>query len=427
MEYLKIENKGLLDMRLVYLMGGTTKDDDVYKIGEFGSGLKYTFAYLLRNNIMFKVFIDGKELKVTTKHENIRDKDFNIIYINGQQTSITTKMGKEWKAWMIVRELYANAMDEEGGSYNIVQEIKPEKGKTVFYIQNTGEIKNVVDNWKKYFIHELEPIQDDDEFAIYEGDNQSLKIYKNGFLIKEYENRKSVFNYDIKTAVINELREYNDVPSAEIREIMPKWNTNTIDIFLNNISDDYYEGTMDYSWSFSEKFGKNWKEAIGDAKIIDYKTYERLEDKHPEIKNEILKKIPTNLYKALRKDLPGISMLRASDKVNSFYESYSDKFNDKIKKCLTILESVGYFIDPELKVLTGVFGDFEKQGSINFDNKEIHLSQDLESLSDIELIYVLIEENEHYKTGFRDCSRNFQEHFIKLYTNILLKTNQKHP
>lgn len=35
MKYLKIQNKGLLDIRLVALMGGTTKADNQYKIGQF--------------------------------------------------------------------------------------------------------------------------------------------------------------------------------------------------------------------------------------------------------------------------------------------------------------------------------------------------------------------------------------------------------
>ena len=57
MRYLKIQNNGLLDIRLVALMGGTTKSKDTFKIGQFGTGLKYTLAFLYRNNIDFKVFV----------------------------------------------------------------------------------------------------------------------------------------------------------------------------------------------------------------------------------------------------------------------------------------------------------------------------------------------------------------------------------
>lgn len=52
---------------------------------------------------------------------------------------------------------------------------------------------------------------------------------------------------------------------------------------------------------------------------------------------------------------------------------------------------------------------------------DIRLNQDFENSSDSDLIVALIEENEHYKTGFEDETRAFQTHFIKLYSNLLLK------
>jgi len=40
MQYLKIQNSGLLPEELLYLMGGTTKTEDEYKIGKFGTGCR---------------------------------------------------------------------------------------------------------------------------------------------------------------------------------------------------------------------------------------------------------------------------------------------------------------------------------------------------------------------------------------------------
>jgi len=110
MKYLKITNNGELDIRLVALMGGTTKANDKYKIGQFGTGLKYTLAFLYRNNLDFKIFVGEQEVKLHTEKEEIRGETFEIICINGQRTSITTKMGEDWEAWMIVRELWCNAL-----------------------------------------------------------------------------------------------------------------------------------------------------------------------------------------------------------------------------------------------------------------------------------------------------------------------------
>jgi len=418
MKYLKIKNDGLLDSRLIYLMGGTTKANDHYKIGQFGTGIKYVLAWLLRNNIFFKIFIGGKELVISTKTEIIRDTEFNVIYINNERTSITTNMGLNWKAWMIIREIWCNALDEENGSYCETEEVLPEENSTEFYIQLTGEIKDVFDNWTKYFISQ-QPLQNERDFAIYHG-GETLRLYKNGILIKEIENYKTVFAYDIKNANINELREFNGTASNEIVRIFPFLNKACIDILLNNIK-GCYEETMNYDWYGIPAYGDQWKEAIGAAKFIDYDSYDKLIVRQPKLAEEPIIQVPKGLFKELIKHFPSVSILRVSDKVNTFYETSSYLFNEKIQICIKILESCNYFLDKDLKIITGMFGNSLTQGSINFDSKEIRLSEDLEHLSDIELIYVLIEENEHYRTSFDDCSREFQTHFLKLYTNMLLK------
>lgn len=98
-KYLKISNQGELDIRLVALMGGTTKSNDKYKIGQFGTGLKYTLAWLFRNNLDFKIYTGETVVDVKTESEEIREENFDIICINSQRTSITAGMGMDWKAW----------------------------------------------------------------------------------------------------------------------------------------------------------------------------------------------------------------------------------------------------------------------------------------------------------------------------------------
>jgi hypothetical protein len=122
MKYLKIQNDGVLDIRLVALMGGTTKANDKFKIGQFGTGLKYTLAFLFRNNLDFKIFAGNDEINIYTENETIKEDLFEIICINGNRTSITTKMGAEWSAWMIIRELWCNALDEGGSIKDVVSQ-----------------------------------------------------------------------------------------------------------------------------------------------------------------------------------------------------------------------------------------------------------------------------------------------------------------
>lgn len=54
MNYLKISNKGLLDVEALTLLGASSKRGDNTKIGMFGSGNKFSLAYLLRNNYNIK-------------------------------------------------------------------------------------------------------------------------------------------------------------------------------------------------------------------------------------------------------------------------------------------------------------------------------------------------------------------------------------
>ena len=420
MKYLKITNIGLLDIRLVHLMGGTTKSNDEFKIGQFGTGLKYAMAFMLRNNIDFRIFIDEKEIKLSTVQETIRDTVFEIIFIDGERTSITTNMGLDWEAWMIIRELWCNALDEIDPNFSIVDIITPSKGLTEYYIQLVPDIKEVFDNWTKYFIHCEIPLMDTEEFAIYKG-GDSLRCYKNGVLIKEITGQKAIFSYDFKNTPLNELREMRYSPGTEICDVIPHLNKEIAEMMIENISGDYYESTLDFSDSWHDRFGDGWKEAVGNAKFCSDKTYEKIVDKWPEIANEAIVIVPSLFYKAISKYFPHVSITRASDKLHEFFETYSDKLTDKIKKCKDLLESVGYFIDPNLKIITGVFGNKEIWAQISFDDKEIRLNQDLENMSDSDLIVALIEENEHFKTHFSDCTRAFQTHLLKLYSNILLK------
>ena len=64
MKYLKIQNKGELDIRLVALMGGSTKTNDRYKIGKFGTGLKYTLAFLFRKIFQSKLKENGWSIAI---------------------------------------------------------------------------------------------------------------------------------------------------------------------------------------------------------------------------------------------------------------------------------------------------------------------------------------------------------------------------
>lgn len=422
MKYLKIQNDGELDIRLVALMGGTTKASDKYKIGQFGTGLKYTLAFLYRNNLDFKILVGEEEVKLHTEKEEIRGEVFEIICINGQRTSITTKMGEDWLAWMIVRELWCNALDEGGAHRDETEDISGEHGKTTFFIQIDRQIQDVLKCWNKYFIHGQEPIWGNDTYKLYPAGDH-LTLYKQGVLIYESQNYKSVFSYDVANADINELREFKGSVSCEIFMALRMADEKACEYFLENITDGHYEGNeMDYNWYTS--WGDNWKKVIGSGKLIHQKALDEIKARggNPDISKLIV--VPKNLFKALTKQFEGIGALRIASKSGDFYETFSEETESKIKQGLTILESCDYPMHPELKFVYGFFEDKRIQAQVKLDEKVILVSNALIQQPLFLIVAMLIEENEHFNTGMNDHTREFQQHFINLYTRQLLARHE---
>lgn len=430
MEYLKISNKGELDIRLVELMGGTTKSKDKYKIGQFGTGLKYTLSWLIRNNLVFELWIGDKKVDIETKDETIRNEQFQIVYINGNRTSLTTSMGQEWEAWMIVREIWCNALDEEDNKNEVVRETEGRKGYTTFFIQNTGDIKEVVENWKDYFLHDIEPLQDHTDFAVYNRIGKGMRLYKNGVLIHKDETKdNTVFSYDIKTAQINEMREYRGAARNDVPDIIARLDKKNAIYFLDNVEESY-EKEYEYDNFWNKSFTQEWREAIGNAKLIDRSSYNNLKERGiiNQENSASYVPLPKSLFKALTSKFEGVSAVRTADKVNSFLEIPNDETEEilkqKIEEGLKLLSARGYNISEDLKFKYGVFGDKRIVAQIHREDKEILIGERLSSMNAADVAATIIEENEHYVTGLGDCSREFQQHFIDLYTSELIKDKE---
>jgi hypothetical protein len=310
-------------------MGGTTKSNNDYKIGQFGTGLKYTLAFLFRNNLDFKIFVGKKEVQISTEKELICGEVFEIICINGNRTSITTKMGEDWAAWMIVRELWCNALDEGGAKRDLVEgELEGEEETTTFYIQEDLQIRNVLKDWNKYFIHDAEVISENENYKLYPAGNR-LCIYKQGVLIFEHPEDKGLFSYDIANASINELRQFQETPSMHIAYALGGANENAITYLLNNITDDCFEGKMDFDWYRS--YGENWKKVIGNAKIIYPEVLKEIEARgnFPDRAGLII--IPKSLHKFLSKQFDNISAVYVASKTGGFVEHFDEVIDNKIK------------------------------------------------------------------------------------------------
>jgi len=88
------------------------------------------------------------------------------------------------------------------------------------------------------------------------------------------------------------------------------------------------------------------------------------------------------------------------------------------------LEACNYNLHPDLEFLYGYFEDKRVLANVSMKEKVIRVSLAMvqKPLSDI--VAMLIEENEHFMTGMDDHTREFQQHFINLYTKQLLANNK---
>jgi len=122
------QNPGLIDLRAVQIMGLNAKETK-NPIGQFGTGLKYAIAVLLRGGCKVSIWQGETEFRFVTRKENFRGKDFQFVYMrkgaadssdaifSEKPLGFTLELGKHWEPWMAIRELESNVRDEGGKSF----------------------------------------------------------------------------------------------------------------------------------------------------------------------------------------------------------------------------------------------------------------------------------------------------------------------
>jgi len=123
------ETPTLLDLRSLTVMGLSAKPDSHNPIGMFGTGLKYSVASILRMGGEITICVGQEEYFFRLEDAEFRGQDYQQIVMlqkpmfTGFDAKIvqtlpyTTAYGRNWKPWMVVRELESNTRDEAGRSF----------------------------------------------------------------------------------------------------------------------------------------------------------------------------------------------------------------------------------------------------------------------------------------------------------------------
>lgn len=203
-----IKNRGKIVPQDIILLGSSTKRGDDTKIGQFGSGSKFALSWLLRNDCKPLIFSGKDPISIETRMVEHRGHPRDVIYVAGENTNITTEFGLKWTAWMALRELISNAVDEGDEQVEVIYAGNGLDSflddNTTIFIPLSDNIKDVMDNYKHYFAFERKPD--------YIGRNGCIYVKDTIGLMNIY--RKGIRCYD---AIINSPVDFN-LADADITE-----------------------------------------------------------------------------------------------------------------------------------------------------------------------------------------------------------------
>lgn len=439
-KYILIQNDGEIETNSFELIGASTKRNDSAKIGFFGSGLKYSVAYMMRNKIEFKIFSGQQELVFTTMPEKLKEQVFDRICINGNPTSYTVTMGPTWtEDWFVLREIYCNALDES--NCQMVREtenVNAVAGKTRIYIEATEKLKVVVDNWDAYFSTEREPLLNVEKaYTTFLGDTVNRQtahiyrktegvIYRKG--IRVGVDARTIYDYGFDYVHINEDRTAKNLHALPyvFADIMAKFpNEGYVVSILRSGSDEMpcheYRalGTTKPDGAFSSQ----WIEFSKNYFLVLAEKSGKYADDIARTKKEVLL-MPQYFAKELKKQLPQTTILglgRTIGDVGMTDVDTTPKMDYLLKDVVKALKEMKYEVPYDISIVQ--FDDDETLGSADLKTKHIYLSDKIFDMGRREIAITIMEEVEHIVSGKGDETRAFQNHLFSSWLRTMEDSN----
>lgn len=423
MRYIRIINSGEIEPQALHLVGASSKRGDSTKIGQFGSGNKYALAYLLRNNYGVKIFSGLNEISVETKPEMFREQEFNVLFINGEKTSITSEMGKNWKFWQAIREIYCNAIDEGGHSIDLVQSIEPKQGVSQFYIDNKGEALEFMLNFNNYFAMNKRVLFECADGRILEKTGTEANLYRKG--IKCFNSTKtSVYDYDFSEVAINEDRiaMYSWTLEEKMWSLIYQCTDKEVirQVLCSCANSDFMEsGVSDYSALNSSCVSKEFMEVMQDLKVAPKGMSGLLTP--DEMGSTVI--LPSKVFESVRgllKDDNVAARFKLSSRGAIFRQIERTLLHEEtIRKAMDFLSEAQFEIPYE--ILLCQFDEKDIMGCA-YEGK-IYVSDICMEKGVAEVVNTIIEEYIHLKYDCEDKTRKMQTAIITEFISYMQKVN----
>lgn len=425
-QFLKIQSSGEIEIEAFTLIGASSKRGDETKIGYYGSGLKYSIASMLRNGIEFKIFRGKNEIIFDVVEKDFRSEKYSAISVNGKETSLTTTMGgKDWDiAFAPIREIYSNALDEdESALLESTYDCIGCTGTTTFYIEKTEEVKHFYENFTQYFCDKNPNVLASNKYvSIYpKTDDGGIRLFRKGILCYHNKREQSLFSYNSPDFQINESRVLTANYSAKVI-IARGWkmvqNKALIKELLNGMqggNSGRYEHGFDFSY---DQFSNEWFEVCKNMRFVPAEMLTFCKPK--DLDGRMI--LPKSLLLPLFRQFDSLDILGMTDKKGGadfiIEDEPSEILVNKVIDALAILQSSRY--KHRIQNIDIVYAVFvaENVRGLASDGKII-LSTKLDSEDVPYIAKIIIEENEHNRSGFGDETRDFQNHLFKLYYDQL--------
>ena len=416
--YVRIANTGEIDSKAFTLIGATNKRG-TNKIGYFGSGLKYALAVLLRDEIKFRVFSGTKEIKFTKKVSSFRGVPIQIIHVDGKATNMTTDMGPDWLTWFAVRELYCNALDEGECNLGISNAPTGEVGKTIVYVEFNPEIKDLFNNWDRYFSNKRKDVvlkinDSNQDSVIFSGRPSELVLYRRGVQVHEQKTQKSLFHYDLSWIKINESRVASDMwqVQTKIPELLAHHATlDMISEIFNNYSKSF---EADLYWNYATpKFNDFWLQAINNRSLVRHDMSGFFVEQI--ISGEALV-LPSVLVSALKTYFPQIKVLgKVHNEDRGYVIGITEKQQIMLDNVLAFFKRGDIVIEHPVQIFA-----FENKRILGEAKDGKILLSPLAFLDGRRtLARVVLEEAAHLESGMPDETRGFQNYLFGQILNLL--------
>lgn len=401
------------------LMGASTKGADDTRIGFFGTGLKYSIAVLFREGIEFGASIAGEEISFELADVEMGGETFQEILLNGQATSLTTRMGTRWEVWHAIREIWQNTVDEGGV---IMMHCQPEEipdWGTSFWIEQDDKVQAVVNRWGEYFADNFDGVRRLSHLERCPAYMKGMRVTQIGDDDDLETESLSMFSYHFtENVMLNEMRLMPDY-TLEGRVYLGMSRHYSVDDWKWFLTHPEKPHTLEW-----ELFGEKGRipysnEALEEA-LREYRIYpENYRDTVPSYPYPL--KVSSTAYSVLMTRYPNLSY--ATEGGN--YVAVECK--ECLYKVAKMMQEIHQLTGLELPVKLEL-GDFLQEetlgvyykGTVGISHAMIHESNGGKEITDY-IRSVILEELIHFNTGYDDNTRSLESYLFQMVAQALGK------